>query len=680
MVAAPKNPLPTLWQKPAKFVVLLGPEDGSKPRMEYPEDEDGNQVPGDEVEWLIPVRCCVSAGGSRQDTLLFNVDLDQASKRLVDTTTPTEAKRQIELRMLDDKGEASICLGWGFLSANPQAIRSDAEATSYEARISNHHFGVPLTSYPVWHAETSERLDVERPLVFNPQIDEIIEGNMSSKRAPFFSNPPPNDMLWHYMIDPESVRTAAARTLQTQTASLWTLTDAVLAICWWLNPDETHIKNPTPAKLEDVFTDRDAMLKNVALPYGIYLPEALDRLLAPFEYGWYLRHWLNDNQRGTDLQFFPRGSGVKKKLLLQRPGENRDIKKTTVADLEVQYSINDLANRIEVYGDFLKRESTFILQKGWDDEYDETTLEDLSKGSAFAELHPAVGRKWILNEAGDYTGLRTEIDEPYDVSPLFDDEQQAHVRRKFLRCLTQHPDADDLESNGYRVDWYDEEQPDALDHQEDDDPGWVRVKWPFSVLEKECGIWFEGVTPPPELWSLIEAGTPEKARIRITATIVGDQRVSGIATRRTKSPNGQDVTLVLDLKDRFQYSEVAASSIYAGRPSVARDDSDEIQDYAEDIREISDAMKMHCSVTLEGVKHPDYAIGDLIDNVKGRNLSLNGYDPSAGTSTRNPQVVGFTYHLQGGQRLELMLDSFQKERPQVVTGTVKGGAENGRPV
>jgi hypothetical protein len=644
MLSSPANPFAQLWQSPRKLVVLLGPPDGTAPTLV------------NETTWLIPYRISLSAGGGRDDVMLFNVDLAKAGKRLVDTTSPTAFKRQIEVRTLDEDGKATVVLGWGFISKNPQQI-GDGETTMFEARIANQHFGTPLTGYPIYNIAAFARLDINRPLVFNPEIDEIIEPNMSS--FPDVTN------SWSYVVDPESLRTQASKTYQFQTATAWKLSDAVLAMCWWLNPSETYIKNPTKKDLQMAFADRDTMLKNVTIPLGTTLPNALDMLLVPFEYSWYLKHSLQGSDRVTKIQFFSRGKGQKKQVFMQRPGATRDIKKTNIAEFDAEYDINSLANRIEVYGDYLKREATFPLKLGWSTTYDSTDLADLEKGQPTAEAHPAVGRKFILNEAGDYNYLRPEITAPYSFASLFLSAIQSVRRRQFLRCLSQHADADDLESNGFRVDWYDRDQTGAISSILPADPGWIRVKWPYSVLEKECGILFEGPLPPDALWSLM-AEDPTLVKIRITATIVGDQRVKGIATKRAQSPNGQDVTLVLDLHDRFQFSKVDSSSIFASRPSIARDDTSVIQAYATSVQAIEDAMKIHCSIPLEGIAHPEYSMGDLIDSVSGRNLSLNGYDPTGGEDTRNPQIVGFVYHLQGGQRMELMLDSFERERPEVV--------------
>jgi len=642
MPSAPASPVQPLSQKAAKLIVLLGPTDGTAPALT------------DEVDWLIPQQVSVTAGSSRDDVLTFSVDLAKLNKRLVDTTAPVNLQRQVELRTLDENGDPNTVIAWGFLSKNPQAINAQAESTSFEARIANFHFGKRLTSYPTLEPEDWVRLDVMRPLVFNPEIDEKIEPNKSSQVDATHK--------WNYVIDPESLRTTHSQSYQGQTASLWTIADAVLALCWWLNPNETYIKNPTKDDLKDQFAVRDTLLKNVEIPSGAFLPEALDALLTPFEYGWHLVH-MGGFIRQTTIRFFARGEGNGRQVLLQRPGELRDLKKNNVAEFDAVYDIFELANIIEVHGDFLKREATFELKKGWDPQYDTKDITDISKGEAFYEQHPSVGRKWILNEAGDYNNVRPEITAPYSLDSLFPSKQQVR-RRRFQRCLSQHPDADDLESNGFCLQWYDASQDGATSPDEFFDPGWIRVTWPFSVLEKECGILFEGSTPPGPLWDLMSV--PSKARVRITATVVGDQRLKGIATKRANSPNAQDVPLVLDLQDRFGFSKVDATSIFNGRPSIARDDTTAIQTYAETVRDIEDACHIHCSLTLEGIQHPQYKIGNLLTNVSGRNLTLNAFSPSGAANTRNPQIVGFVWHLQGNQRLELLLDSFERERPQII--------------
>lgn len=739
-ISAPSNPRGRQKQSAAKLIVLLGPTDGSAPSVD------------DEVDYLIPQRIGIYANGGRDDVMTFNYDLKKSESRLIDTTTPVGYHRQIEVRMLDEDDEPTRVLAWGFIARQPQTINDASEKVEIEARLDQHVFGGPLTDYPTWDTVSDAQIDVQRGLVFNPEIDEEIKPNCSDKQHDLAD--PEDEDDFYYVLDPESARTTPARFMQDQTPGLWTLPRAVHMLCWHLNPDEDYIKNPSLEDLEDVLSDRDDLIKNVDIPFGLWLPAALDALLIPAEYGWQLVHSLNsDDERETRMRFYKRGSGITKQLHMQRPGETKDLKGTNVDEFSATYSIVDLANRIECYGDYVKKEDTFELVKGWSDDDDSLDLAALEKDQPDAIAKPFVGRKWILNEAGDYNDTRTEITEAFDLSDVFD-ITTPYRRRKFERCLSQHTDADDKESNGYRVDWFNHNaaaaavawsstlkvtagqvvsyssylylaladslnsappgaswqeigwvavsswdsgttyndgdqatysgiryrakngphtnyippsSPNEWENMEADLVGgaWQKVKWPFSVLEKECGILFEGPTPPDALWNYMLA-EPEKARVRITATVRGDSRLTGIATRRSQSPNGLNIALVLNVRDKFQNSEVRPGSLFASSASIARNDQTAINTYAETVRNIEDAAQVGCSIRLEGVDHDEYQIGDLIDKVDGRNLSLDGYVASAGSVTpRRPQVIGFNYLVAGGQRVELLLESFKQERPEV---------------
>ena len=661
-ISAPSSYLNPIEATAEELIVLLGDEEGNAPAVD------------DEVDYLIPQRVGWYANGGRDDILTFQVDLELLEERLVDTEAPVGYQRQVEVRMLDENGDPTDVLGWGFISKQHQTIDDRQEGMILEARLDKTVFGLPLTSYPVYDGTEKPAnpplVAVERKMVFNPEIDEQVLPNMSDQlravgdEAGDEGEGAVTPGKYNYFLDPESVRTTQAEGFQDQTASLWPLANAVYMLCWWLNPYETWILNPTLDELRDVFVDRDDLVKNIEIPFGVFLPDALDALLLPCEYGWHLIHELNeDGGRETRMRFYERGTGISKEVLMQRPGDFKSFDSTNVNEWNVSISLTDMANNILVYGANLKRESTFILQKGWDASDDTLDLADLEVGQPTAIDKPFVGRKWVLNEAGDYIGRRPEITEAYDLDSLFDTPTPAR-RRKFEQCLSQRTSGDDEESFRFRVDWYDSTQDGASDSADKDDPGWIQVKWPFSVLEKECGILIEGATPPDALWSLMQP-SPDQAKVRITATLRGDSRIQAIATRRPQSPNGMDVALVLDMGNKFQDSAVSTDSIFDGKPNIARDDTAKIQKYAEDVRDIEDCAQVNCSMILEGINHPDFEIGDLVNQAAGRNISLNGYVAQTGVEPRCPQIVGFNFLVAGGQRLELLMESFKAERPEV---------------
>ncbi|HEY0981461.1 hypothetical protein, partial [Schlesneria sp.] len=605
-----------------KFVVLLGPDSGATPTM------------ADEVDYLIPLSASISSAGRRDDVLTFAW---RDMPRLVDTTTPVGMKRQIELRAIDENGDPTIVVGWGQMARQPQRIDESSEVVSIEARIGDQHFGKRLTFYPTWSVVTSSRLDVDRELVFNPEIDGVVRPNRSWKSD--------GTNQWNYVLDWDSIWTPRAVSFQQGTASLWTVQEVVLALCWWLNPEQTYIKNPTKAELAATWSQFGEVppIKNVAIPYGASLPDALDALLIPLHMSWHLEHSIEGGERKTRLRFFQRGTGPTKQVLMQRPGESRDVKKTNILSFDASYSVIDLANRIECYGQLEQVELTCILRKGWRTTYDTVPLSQLTVGQSMYNTNPEIGRLWVLNESNEYDGLRPEITGVHggDLDAADFTGKLVRRRRRFLRCLSQHVDADDRESNGYRVDWWDAFQPGATNPETKSDPGWKRVKWPFAVLEKQCGIMFDGETPPEELWRKIRSGNAAQALVRITATIVGDRRVSGIATRKPDSVNGLDMTLVLDVSDKFQKSKISTRSIYSGAPTEARDDTTAIKEYADKVQGIEDVMRLDCSIRLERFLHPELKIGDLLPKVSGRNLSLK-----LNSTGRAPQIIGFNMDCQ----------------------------------
>lgn len=647
----------TVRRTTSRFVVLLGDEDGNAPAAE------------DEVDYLSALKISRTASGSRIDTITLRYDLAKAGVRLVDTTAPVGFNRQIEVRRLDEDGEPTIIVGWGFLAIQNQTLDASTEAVTLEARLDRFVFGGPLETTPCSNPdELYESIDARRPWVFNPQIDERIEGNMGTRRAD------DEHGEYRYFIDPESVRTQPAKDVQSiLSVEKWTLPEAVLTLCWHLNRDQEWIINPTREELETVFEDfsGEDLLRDHRLKLGGYLPELLDDLLRPYGFGWYLEHGQledPDDERETSLRFYRRGEGDLVSLKLQRPGESIDATKTNLSRLDVNYNIAELANVITVQGHSVWREITAPLVKGWPTSDDSLDLFELERGKPDAEEHPYAFRKWVLNEAGDYNGTRPEIAEAFDLSNVFAGGPILVRRRKLLKTISTYPAGDDENSFGVFVEWWNSEAdgavaPDPGERPDRDDPGWERVKWPFSVLEKECGILFNGPLPPDPLSNL-----GDQAFVRVTAVLESDSRITHTVDRRDSSPNGRDLKLVLDLPHKFHdralHTGDDLESIFVTRPHGdpdTKDDTERIQRYAEDLQKSEDCAEVSVSVTLEGADHAEYTIGKLIEKIDGRNLILDANNPDEG-EPRRLQIVGHTLHLDQQQRMELLLETFALER------------------
>lgn len=639
-VAAPKKrPKLTDLSRPAvNVVVLLGPDDGSTPSEIH------------SVDYLHLMRLERVAGGSRMNTAVFDYDLGLNEEHIVDTLTPKAINRQIEIREHDYTGHLKRVLGWGKLASQPVEL-GDRESLQFVARIDKQHFGEPLGKVPFWNPLSGGSVvETDRPLIFNPEIDEVVRGNRSNK----FWAARDNAYVW---FDAAAINTAAARTLHGQTPDKWKVYEAVHSLLWLCNPNETFIKNLSLAEcfsqLNEV-DDSHEYLKNLTLKPGQYLPQLLDDLLERFGCSWTI-DVEQDTASGDTVRkfrFFRRNHGTQRELFIQRPGEKLDAVKSKAPKLNLNFDIANLANEIVGCSSRKKIEGTWELFKGWPTSEDNLDRDNLQENTATAKAHPHAGHKWILNESGAWTGLRPEITHTDLTSVL--GSGTLPTCRKFLPCLSRVSDgaSDTLESRGIFVEWKDP-----------DDNTWKKVTWSYSVLELECGIWFEEI--PKKLWDAVN-DDPTTARIRVTATIESDSRIYATALRDNSSPNADRIVLRLNLGDKFHSRSVHSSSIFAADLATADviDDTINLQAYVEAVRGTEDSAELSCSVILEGWDHPEYEIGNIITSVNGRNLKMCRNNPTVTVAERYLQIMGKTYikSPEEGQRMELLLESFDEEQ------------------
>ncbi|QDT84567.1 hypothetical protein [Gimesia chilikensis] len=668
MVSIPPNDTDLFKRKAVEYVILLGPSDGSKPG------------PADQVDYLLLESVKRSRGSDRVDAIVCTYDLSKKG-RLIDTTTPQGHNRILEVRAYDREGNLSILKAWGVVTQQSQAINESDEYVTLTARQEPWLFGDPIYKYMQWN--TKEWIHAD--LIFQPIIDDKTVDN---KADPFeeTENDPP--LLW--ILDPESTRTDEARGFQECWPARWTLAEAVYYLFQILGTYQyedyptigRYYEYPSLDDLRGIF-DEDLELSDVRIPMGSTLADALDILLTPYGYFWYVRSIIGiDEVAKHYFEFAKKGAGETVSVYLQRPGDQIDNLFTNLSEFRANYNIGDLANRIIAVSSPIQFEATFELYKGWNDDDDGLDLHQLKKGGD-ESLYPTkrdVGRKWVLNEARDYDTIRPEIDGKAAKELVFNlldvltghenEDGDNYKRRRFQECFSLNPDG---ESSGIIVEWLNADLAD----NDNPDGKWEEVEWPYSVLNKECGIYFEGAVPPDELWTLINED-PSKARIRVTAMVEGDTRKVSTVTRQESSPNGADVTLFLDLSSRFHYrtthiwntqdlpaEKITRSIIYDRddyKPNVA-DDSTLLSDFAHQVRDIEDVTLLSCSLYLDGVDHAEYEIGKLIDKVDGRNLDLNGKSPDQ-SAKRLPQIVGINEYFNSEQKTELLLESFKEERPR----------------
>ena len=200
---------------------------------------------------------------------------------------------------------------------------------------------------------------------------------------------------------------------------------------------------------------------------------------------------------------------------------------------------------------------------------------------------------------------------------------------------------------------------------------WFRVppEWGATLLTDQIGVYFSGDRPPEKLIAL-----GAQARVRVTCTITGDGRINATATPRSSSPNFRDVTLWLDLSDRFHRRAIASSDPWTGQDADGvqsvfgsqldtafgkdeRDDALAIATYVKNIQTYEDSALLRANIVLYGL-HFSYEIGDLITSIDGRNISLNR-NSAASSEKKYLQVTGIRLDTQA-QSTTLMVEATEE--------------------
>ena len=353
----------------------------------------------------------------------------------------------------------------------------------------------------------------------------------------------PNTAL--VFVDSESLATEAARGLQNQTASMWDLPTLVERLLWSLNPGEEFVTNlvlpqlqaqlstaPVITVLPSTANPSSRLMKNLRIPLGVNLPEALDLVCEAMGYHWHVEHVVDIFDPELKLQtswlrFFKNGVGITTDLKCQRVGETITSDETNLADYNARLEIAT-PNVIYGRGSLVQREGTFLVVPGWDEKFDGTDRETINSHAKFDQNKRDVqwvGRFWALNEAGDYSD-RAGVEPFTDLESLFEQTTRA-VRRKFLPCLTTTPRPSDRAQRGHGgvfVEWRTE--------------AGVWTSWPgsFSVADHQCGVILDG-DMPADFWKeflrckrLIGAGATSNAVAAINATAANSFDVTGDVT------------------------------------------------------------------------------------------------------------------------------------------------------
>jgi len=264
---------------------------------------------------------------------------------------------------------------------------------------------------------------------------------------------------------------------------------------------------------------------------------------------------------GLDFQFAPRlvetgprqaivfqrhGQGRIVELNCQTPGKRLSLSRTTLGSLHSERAFYPLTHRYIGQGDFKVYESTFELVKAWNPALEGTShrVFSISTNPQFHQVKD-VYRKWCLNEAGDYSGPPFNQGDLYDFSRLFEHADHVPRRRRFWPALS-------ADAQGRSLGYFLQVSYDGV--------RWWNYQHAFNNLLDECGVWLSSDELDLDTWVAALKGL---LRVRITASVVSDERLTCIVADGPVGSTAPVVDHVLTLPRRFAYRKVCAQSAFA---------------------------------------------------------------------------------------------------------------------
>lgn len=609
-------------------------------------------------------RVVQSASGSRLDYAELRYNL---SSPLQNRTQPANFARMVDVR-LPSSPEIKIARG-DYVRESAQ-VQMQGDSLTAQVQLRPYHFGAPCKGYWVRSGPTSDKVIVQDDIVFNPLVDGIIRPNRSDLYLPG-SQAASRDAF--YPTHAESLDTTAAQTRIGETATFWSIQQAAMYLLWTLSWDNGEliraefVETPTLANAAVINNSliSGPQLRDLRIPIGTYLPQALDMLLIPLGYNWYV-----DYDRATKpiIKFFKIGAGTEKEIKLQAVGATLSLANSNCNQFSVDNSIGDSFNQVHILGDYRRKEVTLPLYPYWAAAKDSLDAWTLQRDGENYLGNETVWRLWIANEGADrdpsivsanrpggtisipYFGTLASPVTYYTNGEVFPGVERVH-RRILDEPLTTARTA--ASERPQRV-------PHFVEYSTNSGSTWKPAEphWSFQTLPDQIGILFDGHELPMELY---EAGA--NARLRITGTIASDKRIEYIAPDVTADAvNGREFRQVLLQPDKFrrmqrQTTGPFASILIADHATADEvDDSTLIERQAEAIRDQNHFADVSAEFRLPGW-HVEYKIGDLITKVAGREISLNAA-PSGASENRYAQIVErrFENSDSGGPSTVLIVD------------------------
>jgi hypothetical protein len=290
----------------------------------------------------------------------------------------------------------------------------------------------------------------------------------------------------------------------------------------------------------------------------------------------------------------PASFGREVELNCQWQGEKLDIARTNIAEVSRKKN-TVITNRYIVQGDYKIFEATFNLVKGWDtsleaNDYDRYSPNTNENFNAVRDVY----RKWVLNEAGDYSASPYNQGSAFDFAKIFGTAKYIRRKRRFLPSLT-------CGADGSSIGYY-------LEVSYTNGSKWWPYMNSFKVLLDQCGIWLSAEQLDTDLWYAIVKGV---LKVRITASVASDERINYTAADGPVGSIIEVVDKIAVLPKRFKFQKVSAQSAFAGGNAKEIDDTKSIVEYANNLCN----MKNNASENLQiktMVLMPYFSPGDRI--------------------------------------------------------------------
>jgi len=566
-------------------------------------------------------RVVQSASGSRMDYAELSWKLTSS---LINRTQPANFARMVDVRIPTAGTETKIHRG-DYVRESFR-IQNDEETLTAQSQWRPYHYGDAVEYMTVKNAVRNTLGRIYDDVIFNPLIDGKIKGNRSSELLSSVSFGGRGvSYLW---IHPECADTAIGESSIGQTRSLWTLIEAVKAICDLLNWRQalSFVDNPDWTEAATTLASAPS-LQNVRIPIGTRLHEALDLLLIPLGYNWYLNY-----ARATkpQIKLFKIGSGTQKELKFQVPNSTLNLELSNVNQFAVDSAIGDAFNQVTILGDFERAEVTLPLYAAWAAAGDALTAFDLRKDGSDYEDHQTTWRLFIANEAGDISTTTSRFGQ-MPVMPTLEDVFTDYTphRRVLEEPLT-------LASGTTQPQRY----PHWLEYSVDSGTTWkpAEESWSFKLCPDQIGVYFDGMDIPQEIY---DAGN--NWRMRITGTVAGDSRTRTQAEKTSNAVNGRTFEQIFAMPEKFvkryRDSGTPYESVFAatGNPSDSQFDQVALDAFAVALRDQNHFAEFDCEFRLPGWT-VYYEIGDILTKIAGREISLNAA-PVGSTVQRYVQIV-----------------------------------------